>query len=364
MALQRTQVSVFEASDLTKVKGQVAVPDVFLAPIRTDIVNVIHNFLRMNKRQPYAVNFFTGHQHSAESWGTGRAVSRIPRVSGGGTHRAGQGAFGNMCRSGRMFAPTKTWRRWMHQIKKNERRFATASAIAASSVTALVQARGHKVDKVRELPLVVSDDVQKLQKTSAAVKFLKSAGAYADVKKVLASKKLRNGKGKSRNRRYVRRRGPLIVYQKNEGIATAFRNLPGVDTISVDRLNLLQLAPGGHVGRFIIWTESAFNALNTRFGSYEGGKGASNLLGRNGQAYKLPRSVMINTDVERLIQSDAVQNVVRPRKLAPKRRLIKRNPLKNFNFLVKLNPYALKQKRLELLRARRSVHGTKKATAK
>ena len=36
----------------------------------------------------------------------GRAVARIPRVSGGGTHRAGQAAFGNMCRSGRMFAPS------------------------------------------------------------------------------------------------------------------------------------------------------------------------------------------------------------------------------------------------------------------
>lgn len=331
-------------------------PDVFTAPIRTDIVNVIHNFLRMNRRQPYAVNFFTGHQHSAESWGTGRAVSRIPRVSGGGTHRAGQGAFGNMCRSGRMFAPTKTWRRWMHQIKKNERRFATASAIAASSVTALVQARGHKVDKVAELPLVVTDEVQSIKRTKDAVAFLKRAGAYADAKKSISSKKLRAGKGKSRNRRYVRRRGPLIVYKNNDGLSTAFRNIPGVDTISVDRLTLLQLAPGGHVGRFIIWTESAFNALNERFGSYEGGKGASNLLGRNGQAYKLPRSVMINTDVERIIQSDAVQNVVRPRKLAPKRRPVKKNPLKNMNFLVKLNPYALKEKRLKLLRSRRAAN--------
>lgn len=48
-----------------------------------------------------------GHQTSAESWGTGRAVARIPRVRGGGTHRCGQGAFGNMCRGGHMFAPTK-----------------------------------------------------------------------------------------------------------------------------------------------------------------------------------------------------------------------------------------------------------------
>lgn len=38
----------------------------------------------------------SGHQTSAESWGTGRAVARIPRVRGGGTHRSGQGAFGNV----------------------------------------------------------------------------------------------------------------------------------------------------------------------------------------------------------------------------------------------------------------------------
>lgn len=54
-----------------------------------------------NRRQPYAVNENAGMQHSAESWGTGRAVARIPRISGGGTHRSGEGAFGNMCRQGR-----------------------------------------------------------------------------------------------------------------------------------------------------------------------------------------------------------------------------------------------------------------------
>ena len=29
----------------------------------------------------------------------------------------------------------------------------------------------------------------------------------------------------------------------------------------MDNLNLLKLAPGGHVGRFIIWTEAAFKKL-------------------------------------------------------------------------------------------------------
>jgi hypothetical protein len=43
-----------------------------------------------NRRQAYAVSEKAGHQTSAESWGTGRAVARIPRVGGGGTHRSGQ----------------------------------------------------------------------------------------------------------------------------------------------------------------------------------------------------------------------------------------------------------------------------------
>ena len=101
---------------------QTNLPAVFSAPLRPDIVRIVHTGLAKNKRQAYAVSVKAGHQTSAESWGTGRAVSRIPRVPGGGTHRAGQGAFGNMCRGGRMFAPTKTWRRWHRKISINQKR--------------------------------------------------------------------------------------------------------------------------------------------------------------------------------------------------------------------------------------------------
>lgn len=75
---------------------QVGLPAVFKAPIRPDILNFVHTNMAKNKRQPHAVSFKAGHQTSAESWGTGRAVARIPRVRGGGTHRSGQGAFGNV----------------------------------------------------------------------------------------------------------------------------------------------------------------------------------------------------------------------------------------------------------------------------
>lgn len=108
----------------------------------------------------------------------------IRRVRGGGTHRSGQGAFGNMCRGGRMFAPTKPWRRWHRKINVNQRRYALVSAIAASGVPALVQSKGHIIDGVSEFPLVVSDETQKLTKTKQAVALLRRLRIWADIQKV------------------------------------------------------------------------------------------------------------------------------------------------------------------------------------
>eukprot|EP00919_Chromeraceae_sp_WS-2016_P037876 GHVR01090437.1.p1 GENE.GHVR01090437.1~~GHVR01090437.1.p1 ORF type:complete len:100 (-),score=3.97 GHVR01090437.1:866-1165(-) len=96
-------------------------------------------------------------KHSAESWGTGRAVARIPRVGGSGTSRSGQAAFGNMCRKGRMFAPLRIWRKWHRRTNLRQKRFAVATAIAASAILPLVEARGHRVNKIPELPLVIDN---------------------------------------------------------------------------------------------------------------------------------------------------------------------------------------------------------------
>lgn len=168
-AAARPLVTVQRGGD-SKDESQTHLPSVFTAPIRPDIVQFVHTSLNKNKRQAYAVSVKAGHQTSAESWGTGRAVSRIPRVPGGGTHRAGQGAFGNMCRGGRMFAPNKTWRRWHRKVNVNQKRYAIASALAASAVPALVLARGHQIEKVAEVPLVLHDEVEGLERTKDAVK--------------------------------------------------------------------------------------------------------------------------------------------------------------------------------------------------
>merc|ERR1712159_859139 len=334
----RPVVTVQSTSD--EAGKQVQLPAVFLAPIRADIVQFVHTSMNKNRRQAYAVNKDAGHQTSAESWGTGRAVARIPRVPGGGTHRAGQGAFGNMCRGGRMFNPTKTWRKWHRKINVNQKRYAVASALAASAVPALVMARGHVVDSVPELPLVLPNDVENTLKTQKAIESLTSVGAYADVEKVIASRNIRKGKGKSRNRRFVQRKGPLVIYKEDNGLVKALRNVPGVETCCVSRLNLLQLAPGGHLGRFCVWTKGAFEALDSLYGTPA--KASAEKTG-----YNLPRACMTQADLPRLINSDEIQSVVRAT-LKPAKTQRKKNALKNQGVMFKLNPFAETQKRKAL----------------
>ncbi|MCJ1314034.1 hypothetical protein MMC25_007714 [Agyrium rufum] len=317
-------------------------PAVFRSPIRPDIVQSVHTGMAKNKRQPYAVSEKAGHQTSAESWGTGRAVARIPRVSGSGTHRAGQAAFGNQCRSGRMFAPTKVWRKWHKKINLGQKRFATASALAASSVPSLLLARGHRINTVLEVPLVISSKAfseKPLIKTKVALELLRAVGAGPDIGKVRASKKLRAGKGKLRGRRHRQRRGPLVIYDPEvdgKDLVKAFRNIPGVESCSVYALNLLQLAPGGHLGRFIVWTSGAFAALDTIYGDNT----KPSALKKD---YLLPSNIVSNADVTRLINSSEVQAVVRaPKGQSTTKRagVQKKNPLKNRQVLLRLNPYA------------------------
>merc|ERR1719377_106959 len=164
----------------------------------------------------------------------------------------------------------------------------------------------------------------------------KKLGCEEELTKVSESKKVRSGKGKMRNRRYTMRRGPLVVYNEDSGIVRAMRNIPGVETASVDSLNLLQVAPGGNFGRFIIWTEGAFKKLNEIYGSLKGGSSK--------KGYRLPRAAMENADVARIINSSEVQSVLKPKIDAPKRFGLKKNPLKNKAVMARLNPGSLQKK--------------------
>ena len=328
----RPVVSVYSRDGSAQVVDSLPMPAVFTAPIRDDIVHFVHTNMNKNRRQAHGVFYKAGMQHAAESWGTGRAVARIPRIGGSGTSRSGQGAFGNQCRKGRMFAPLKTYRRWHRKINLNQKRHALASAIAASSVTPLVMARGHKVNQVPELPLVVEN--LNAETTKTLLSTLTRLGAGEDLRRARLSKKVRIGQGKMRNSRYVLRKGPLLVHGNEDALVKrTARNLPGVETVNVHRLNLLSLAPGGHLGRFVIWTREAFKALNAIFGNYRA-KGVEK------SGYVLNRSVMTCADLARIINSDQVQSKLRDvRTHEVLHQLTKKNPLKNKGTMHRLNPH-------------------------
>jgi len=190
-----------------------------------------------------------------------------------------------------MFAPLKIWRKWHAKCNITQRRHAVASALAASACTPLVMARGHSVANVTEFPLVV-DGLNASEKTSELVNMLGKLGVEDDLSKVRSSKKIRTGVGKYRNSRYVMRKGPLLVYDQEDNLAQAARNIQGVDVCNVHRLNILQLAPGGHLGRFVVYTKSAFAALDTVFSSAEK------------KGYSVNRPVMECADLARIINSD------------------------------------------------------------
>jgi large subunit ribosomal protein L4e len=232
-----------------------------------------------------------------------------------------------------MFAPTRTWRRWHRKVNVNQKRYAVASALAASTIPALVMARGHQIAQIPEVPLVVATDaIETLTKTKAALALLTKIKADSDVARCKDMKR-NTGKARLRNRAKKIKVGPLVIVGgKGTTAQRAFRNLAGVQVAGVSSLNILLLAPGGHLGRFIIWTQSAFEQLNTIFGTADKPSAVK-------KGYFLPRPILSNPDVRRVIQSDSVQALVsaKPTRFV---RTKKTNFLKHAKALHRLNPYA------------------------
>jgi len=242
-----------------------------------------------------------------------------------------------------MYAPTRIWRRWHRKVNLNQKRYAVASALAASAVPSLVLARGHRINQIHEVPLVVANEaVDSLTKTKDAVKLLKTLKAYPDVERVANTEKKNGGRSKWRNRSKSRRVGPLIIHgTRGAQSFRAFRNLPGVEVTGVWDLNILRLAPGGHVGRFIIWTKSAFEQLDKIFGTTKKGSSIK-------KDYFLPRPIITNPDLGRVIKADSVASVVRGAKPLPKKRGTRTNFLNKPARLALLNPYAQVLRRVKV----------------
>jgi len=239
-----------------KAVSELSLPPVFASILRRDIITKAVVAQQSHRFQPQGRNPMAGKRTTAESFGVGRGISRVPRVGGHGP-LSGTAAFAPGTMGGRMAFPPVTSKRTAKSMNKKERRVALDSAIAATGSTNLVRGRGHKFDEDIELPLIVADDVEKFSKSSAAKTFLAAIGVSDDIDRVKKSKRIR---GKNRTHSV----GPLLVVSEYQGAQRAFENFEGVDVVRVKDLNVEALAPGTHPGRLTIWTESAVKTLSDR----------------------------------------------------------------------------------------------------
>ena len=242
--------------------GKVRLSPIFKTPARPDVIKRAVVAIQSHRFQPQGRDILAGKRTTAESRGVGLGIARVARVKG----RGQRAAFIPFAVGGRATHPPVVEKKIKKKIPRKEMRLALRSAVAATASKEIVASRGHMVDDVPDFPLVVVDEIQGLKKTKEAEEAFIHIGVWPDIFRVKESRKVRAGKGKMRGRKMKQAVGPLLVISKNEGIAEAARNLPGVDITSVDNLNVELLAPGTHPGRLTVWTSSAFEKVDNLFG--------------------------------------------------------------------------------------------------
>ena len=245
-----------------KTEGKIDLPEIFNTKFRPDVIKKVVVAIETHKLQPKGRNKMAGKRTTAESVGVGKGLSRVPRVKGEHYSKAGSAAFAPSTVGGRFAHPQKAEKIIRKKINEKERKFALASAIAATTMKEVTSKRGHKTDKIPSLPLIVKDKLQELTKTDEVKNILSKLGVWVDVERVLKSVKVRSKRARARGRVKRHGVGPLIVVAENRGIIKAVQNIYGVDAVEVSNLNISLLAPGTHPGRLTIWTESAVKKLD------------------------------------------------------------------------------------------------------
>lgn len=245
--------------------GNVKLPEVFSTPLRPDVIKRAVLAIQSSRLQPQGRDPMAGKRTTAESRGTGSATARVPRIKGG----SGRAAFAPSTVKGRQPHPPRAEKKILKSIPKKEAKLALYSAIAATAQKETVASRGHSIEAVAEIPLVVDDAIESLTRAKEVEDALTKLGVIADVARVRESRKIRAGKGKHRGRKMKQAVGPLIVVVNNKGLADAASNVPGVEVATVTNLNTEMLAPGTHPGRLTLWTSGAIETLGKVYGKGE-----------------------------------------------------------------------------------------------
>jgi len=252
---------------------EVDLPSAFSTPLRPDLVQRAWWILHSHGIQPYGRDPMAGERTTAETGNppTGRGVSRIPRVKGAGSGRSGQAGGVASTVKGRLPHPPRSEKVIYRKINVKERKLALNTAIAFTADATAVAWRGHKTGKLK-FPVVVSDDLEALEKTAAVEALLADLGLTDELRRIYGGVKRRSGTARMRGRTTRKKVGPLIVVSNDRGVGKAAASIPGVQVVALDSLSVLPLAPGGVAGRLTIWTKSAIEILGTMSARMEGVK--------------------------------------------------------------------------------------------
>jgi len=239
--------------------------NVFVQDVRPDIIKKSVLSFQSSKVQPKGTDQRAGMKNTADTPPKGSGQTRVKRIQGRRYHAAGRAAWAPFTVGGRVAHPPKSEKDSAEGINKKEKYLGLRSAIAATNKLELVSSRGHSIDDLDEVPIVVDDDFEELDKTRKVKEAFENLGVWSDVERVKNGRNVRSGKGTARGRKYKKKVGPLVVISEDRGIRRGARNIPGVDIVDIDQLDTEDLAPGGDPIRLTVWTESALEGMDRRF---------------------------------------------------------------------------------------------------
>ncbi len=242
--------------------ADIELPVIFSTPYRKDLIHKAVTNLTSHKFQRQGRKPNAGMDVVADSNDppTGQGVSRVARMQGGGGGRQGQGAEVASTRGGRQAHPPIVERVIYKKLNKKENKLALCSAIAATASKELVELRGHKVKGIESFPIIVSDDIESVSKTSEIVKVLDALNLTQDVQR-LDARKHRSGQSRLRGRTKKIGKSVLFVTADSSNLSKATGAVPGVEVRDVKNLSVLDLAPGSDPIRLTVYSKSAIEAI-------------------------------------------------------------------------------------------------------
>ena len=250
-----------------EVKGTVKLAGPFSETVREDLIRRAVAFEKSRERQAYGTDRLAGKRTSAHYHGRrrvrhsmmNREMARMKRIHGSG-FMAFTARFVPQAVKGIKAHPPKSEKVWKLSMNRKEYRKAIHSAVSATADMEIVKARGHRINGIKSLPIVLEDRAESLDKAREFRSLLEKLGLSEELERA-GVKKVRAGKGTARGRKHRKKKGPLVVVSKESALIRAGRNIAGMDVVPLSELRVDMLAPGAHPGRLTVWTKGAIEAL-------------------------------------------------------------------------------------------------------